>query len=142
MKILSILILSFFLIFSCENRDLNEGEEFRPMELNDSFQGSHFAEITVDGVEYLMMERDNNNPHEGFGFMAFRGNTLIEKQDTALAYLKAIYELQVRIYAQGSSRDLESIREESELLFLSFLKEEESDLLQLEMDSLRSEQIK
>ena len=34
----------------------------------------NFTTITVDGCEYLILERDRNNPHEGFGFMAHKGN--------------------------------------------------------------------
>jgi len=133
---------SFALLFivSCENRDLNEGEKFRPREVHDSFQDSHFAKVTIDGVEYLMMERDNNNPHEGFGFMAYRGNNMIEKQDTALAYLRAIFELQIRVYAESTGKDMDDARAESNMLFRSFLKEEEKDLFRLEQDSLSSDE--
>ncbi len=137
------LICICFILFcmSCENRDLNAGEEFRPMEMHDSFQGSHFAKVEVDGVEYLLMERDNNNPHEGFGFMAFRGNNLIEKQDTALAYLRAIYELQTRMYANSLGQDITQVRNETDSIFESFLLEEASDLIRLEQDSLESKQL-
>jgi len=138
MKYLTFASLAILLLASCENRDLNEGEEFRPREVHDSFQDSHFAKVTIDGVEYLMMERDNNNPHEGFGFMAYRGNNMIEKQDTALAYLRAIYELQIRMYAETTGRAMDDARAESNELFLSFLKEEEKDLARLEQDSLSS----
>ena len=137
MKI-TLIVFSFLLLFSCENRDLNEGEEFRPMKIHDSFQGSHFAKVTVDGVEYLIMERDNNNPHEGFGFMAFRGNQLIEKQDTVIAYLKSLYEMQTRIYAQTSNRNIEEVRTEANELLISHLMEEQADLNRLEKDSLTS----
>lgn len=140
MKISVTLIATFLVFFSCQNRDLNEGEEFRPREVHDSFQDSHFAKVTIDGVEYLMMERDNNNPHEGFGFMAFRGNQLIEKQDTAIAYLKSVYEMQTRIYAVTSNRDIEDVRTEANELFLFHLKEEQLDLNRLESDSLTSRQ--
>ena len=33
-----------------------------------------FQTIVIDGCEYLILERDRNNPHEGFGFMAHKGN--------------------------------------------------------------------
>ncbi len=33
-----------------------------------------FQTIVVEGCEYLILERDRNNPHEGFGFMAHKGN--------------------------------------------------------------------
>ena len=140
MKISLTILCSFLILLSCKNRDLNEGEEFRPMEVHDSFQGSHFAKVTIDGVEYLMMERDNNNPHEGFGFMAFRGNQLIEKQDTVIAYLKSVYEMQARIYAETSGKNVEDVMNDAHEIFLSHLKEEEVDLNRLESDSLTSTQ--
>ena len=137
------LILSFsvlLLFSSCENRDLNESEEFRPRVLEDSFDDSHFTKVTVDGVEYLMLERDNNNPHEGFGFMAFRGNVLMEKEDTVIAYLKAISDLQVQYFARMSRQPESQVREEFDALFLRHLKEEEQELERLELDSLNASQ--
>ncbi|MEQ9404945.1 MAG: hypothetical protein RIM99_15240 [Cyclobacteriaceae bacterium] len=97
-KIASLLLLTF--LFSCENRDINEGEEFRPREVHDSFNNVNFSKVKVDGIEYLMLERDNNNPHEGFGFMAFRANVLMSKQDTLLAHLKAQADMQAQMYAR------------------------------------------
>lgn len=140
MKISLVCICTFILLFSCKNRNLNEGEEFRPREVHDSFQDSHFAKVTIDGVEYLIMERDNNNPHEGFGFMAYRGNQMIEQQDTALVYLRAIYEFQVQMYAELSGQAVSQIRKKSDSLFQHLLKKEESSLIQLEEDSLKSHQ--
>ena len=136
-----LIILSICLgcLWACENRELNEGEKFRPREVHDDFKNSHFTRVTVDGVEYIMMERDNNNPHEGFGFMAFRANSMIERQDTTIAYLKAIYELQVRMYAQSSRRSLESVRSEADTLFNFYLNIESADLQKLESDSLTAE---
>ncbi len=94
------ILLLVFLISSCENRDINEGEEFRPREVNENFQEFHFNRIVYDGVEYLITERDNNNPHEGFGFMAFSGNRIIAEQDSLMAHLKAIGDMQAKIYAR------------------------------------------
>lgn len=51
-----LVIIFIWLAFACENRDVNEGERFRPRELHDNFSNSHFTKVTVDGVEYLMME--------------------------------------------------------------------------------------
>ncbi|MCP4458119.1 MAG: hypothetical protein GY816_08875 [Cytophagales bacterium] len=138
MKSSLIFICTLLFLISCKNRDLNEGEEFRPREVHDSFQDSHFAKVTIDGVEYLMMERDNNNPHEGFGFMAYRGNRMIEKQDTTLAYVRALFEIQVRMYAETSGRDIGEIRREADSIFSSFLMEEQLEINRLEADSLRS----
>lgn len=90
-------VLSTFM--ACENRSINEGEEFRPKEIHENIN-YHFDKITVDGVEYLILSRDNNNPHEGFGFMAFRANELTMKQDSILAYMKTSSQLQVEMYAK------------------------------------------
>ena len=92
-----------FSLQSCENRDLNEGEAFKPREIHEKIT-FHFDRITVDGIEYLILEKDNNNPHEGFGFMAFRANKLMEKQDTLLAYLRVNMELQNQIFVEPNQR--------------------------------------
>lgn len=123
-------------LIACENRDINEGEEFRPRELHDNFDDSHFTKVTVDGVEYLMMERDNNNPHEGFGFMAFRANNLIEKQDSIISYLKAMQYFQNRMYTRmyGISEDSGQVAFEAK--FQEFLLIEGSELERLEREDL------
>ena len=133
-RLLSICILSA--LISCENRDINDGEEFRPRELHDNFNDSHFTKVTVDGVEYLMMERDNNNPHEGFGFMAFRANNMIEKQDSIISYLKAMQYFQNKIYTRmyGISEDSGNV--EFEAKFQEFLLNESSELKALEREDL------
>ncbi len=115
--------MSFLILPACENHDINEGEKFRPRELHDNFEGSHFTKIKVDGVDYIMLERDNNNPHEGFGFMAFRANVLMEKQDSLLSHVKTIGELQMKIYAKVYNIPLEDVRTEYLTLLNSFLLE-------------------
>jgi len=100
MKNLSIPLLLLLATFSCKNKDINEGEEFRPREVNENFEEFHFNRIVYEGVEYLITERDNNNPHEGFGFMAFSGSKLLEEQDTLMAHLMSIGDMQSRIYAR------------------------------------------
>ena len=95
-----ICILAAPLIFSgCKNRPINEGEAFKPKERHENIT-FHCDPIEVDGVDYLILERDNNNPHEGFGFMAFRANELLMKQDSLMAYLKTVNQMQSLIYAQ------------------------------------------
>lgn len=98
MRTLICAILVLFLV-GCENRALHDSEEFKPREIHENIE-FHFDRIEVDGVEYLVLEKDNNNPHEGFGFMAFRANKLMEKQDTTLAYLKTVLEMQELIYSR------------------------------------------
>lgn len=100
MKKLLPFIILIGLVQACENRDINEGEEFRPREVSEDFQNFHFNRIVYDGVEYLITERDNNNPHEGFGFMSLRGNLLMQEQDSIVAHLKAIGQMQSMIYAR------------------------------------------
>lgn len=121
----------------CSNHDINEGEEFRLRAVRDSFDKVEFAKVTVDGVEYLMMERDNNNPHEGFGFMAFRANKLIEKQDSIISYLKAMQFYQNRMYARMFNISEEEAQIQYEQTFQGFLKLER-ELDDLEKEDLRS----
>lgn len=130
------LITCLAIVGGCKNRDINEGGKFHPRELIDNFNESHFTEITVDNIEYIIMERDNNNPHEGFGFMAFRANKLMEKQDTILAYIHTIKELQVRTYAAASKRPIEEVEKEVQLLFNHYLNQEEAELSKLEENNL------
>jgi hypothetical protein len=136
MKKYVIILATCSVLVSCKNRDLNEGEEFRPRELHDNFKNSHFTLVEVDGVEYLMMERDNNNPHEGFGFMAFRANKLIAKQDTSLALMRTIAEYQIQLMAMMNKEPPEKIRGDFKTLFIKYLSEEQMELERLEMDSL------
>ena len=94
------LILSFLLLLGgCKNRPLSDNEKFNPREIHQDLV-FHFDKINVDGVEYLILEKDNNHPHEGFGFMAFRGNRIIEKQDSIIAYLRTVLDLQTRLMTQ------------------------------------------
>jgi len=94
-----VFLLIPILLSACKNRAINEGEEFRPKEIHEKID-YHFDNITVDGVEYLILSRDNNNPHEGFGFMAFRANELLKKQDSILAYLKVLGRMQTEIHSR------------------------------------------
>ncbi|WP_425391281.1 hypothetical protein [Ekhidna sp.] len=130
------LVGSIALLFSCENKDINEGEEFRPRAVNDNFEDTHFTKIKVDGVEYIMTERDNNNPHEGFGFMAFRANKLMEKQDTLISYMRTLQHFQNKIYTRmyGISEDSGQVAFEMKLI--EFLKQETRELEELEREDL------
>ncbi|MFY0605317.1 MAG: hypothetical protein JXR10_01295 [Cyclobacteriaceae bacterium] len=137
LTLLIVTVSSLVFVSSCENRDLNEGEAFKPREIHENII-FNFDKITVDGIEYLILEKDNNNPHEGFGFMAFRANKMMEKQDTILAYLKTIRDLQVRNYAAISRRNLDDVVRESDELLLYHLEEEQADFDRLESSELRS----
>lgn len=125
-------------MMSCENRDINEGEQFKPREIHEDIM-VHFDKITVDGIEYLILEKDNNNPHEGFGFMAFRANKLMEKQDSLLAHMRTIQELQIKTLAAVSRRSVEDVTAETEEIFLRYLNIEQDELNQLEQNNLKSD---
>lgn len=132
-----LLLIGTILVFAgCENRDINEGEEFRPRAVNDNFDDTHFTKIVVDGVEYIMTERDNNNPHEGFGFMAFRANKLMEKQDTIISYLKSIQFFQNKLYSRMYGISEQSGQAEFDSVLLEFLKQENKELEELEKEDL------
>ncbi len=108
-------------VFGCKNRPINEGEDFRPKEIHENID-YHFDKIRVDGVEYLILSRDNNNPHEGFGFMAFRANQLIQKQDSAMAYLQTMAQLQKEMYAQQFNIPMEQVDQYTNGLFQKYLR--------------------
>lgn len=136
MKNFTLITILGFALFACENKDINEGEEFRPRAVKDNFEDTHFTKITVDGVEYLLTERDNNNPHEGFGFMAFRANKLMEKQDTIISYLKTMQHFQNMMYSRmyGISADSGQAAFDSKLQ--EFLMLEKKELQELEKEDL------
>ena len=131
-----LILLSIIILASCQNRDINEGEEFRPRAVRDDFNQTHFTLITVDGVEYLMTERDNNNPHEGFGFMAFRANKMIEKQDSVLSYLRSMQHYQNKMYARMFNISEEEAQAQFNETFDYFMQFEKSELTELEKEDL------
>lgn len=135
MKNLCIVAILLF-VGACKNKDINEGEAFRPRPIQDNFDDSHFTKVPIDGVEYLMMERDNNNPHEGFGFMAFRANKLMERQDSMYAHLKAMQYFQNKIYAQAFALTEDEAQQAFDRVFAKYLSETTPDLIELEKEEL------
>ena len=133
-----ILIFASVLIYSCQNRPLSDNSEMRPREIHEDIE-FHFDEIMVDGVEYLILEKDNNNPHEGFGFMAFRGNKMLEKQDTMLAYMRTITQMQTLIYAKLYNRPVSEVEAYVSKLYEENLKIELDEIYSLERTKLSSE---
>ncbi len=131
MRLSGPLLLSILIILSCENRALHDSEEFKPREIHENIE-FHFDEIEVDGVEYLILEKDNNNPHEGFGFMAFRANKLVEKQDTVLAYLKTIMEMQELIYSRVYNVDTSIAKSVADNLLSKNIEEQMPEIMELE----------
>ncbi len=111
-----ILIVLVVILTCCENRAINESEEFRPKEIHEKID-YHFDRIVVDGIEYLILSRDNNNPHEGFGFMAFRANQVLQKQDSLMGYLQAMNKMQLELYAQTMRMSPEEAQEKFQQYF-------------------------
>ena len=138
MKTIATISLTALVLFGCSNKDINEGEEFRLRAVKDSFDNVEFAKVTVDGVEYLMMERDNNNPHEGFGFMAFRANKVIEKQDSIISFLKAMQFYQNKMYARMYNLSEEEAQYQFDATFEEFLSLEMKELQDLDREDLSS----
>ncbi len=130
-------ICALVLVTACENRSLHDADEYRPREIHDNIE-MHFDRIEVDGIEYLILEKDYNNPHEGFGFMAFRANKLVEKQDTVIAYLKTISEMQVMNYQKLHGVSSSTAIALRDTLFNQYLKAESSELIELEKQKLES----
>lgn len=112
--IVSILIVG--LVISCENREVNheDGPNFR--EIHEDIQ-YHFDHVEIDGLDYYVLERDRNNPHEGFGFMALDGRILTAKQDSSIAYMKTILEMQVRLNAKINNISYETSDKQASELF-------------------------
>lgn len=131
------MITIVIMLAGCRNRAINEGEAFKPKERHENIT-FHFDPIEVDGVDYLILERDNNNPHEGFGFMAFRANVLIEKQDSLMAYLRTVTEMQTRIYAELTKTPLEEAQATTDELLQKNLDEQLKNIDKLESEEFVS----
>ncbi|GAB4242406.1 MAG: hypothetical protein Tsb0034_19830 [Ekhidna sp.] len=134
----TVILIALVALLGCKNRDINEGEAFRPRPVRDNFDDSHFTKVTIDGVEYLMMERDNNNPHEGFGFMAFRANKMLEKQDSIISYLRAMQFYQNKMYARMFNISEEEAQKQFGDTFKEYLYFENRELEELEKEELKS----
>ena len=94
-----LLMLSIFLPSCGPNREVSIDQGPGVREIHDNIE-VHFDEVTVNGVEYLILEKDRNNPDEGFGFMALKGNLLVHHTDSAIAYLRTVIEVQAKILAK------------------------------------------
>ena len=105
-------------ISSCKNREVNP-ENSITREIPIQHSPSHFQEITIGGIDYLILERDRNNPHEGFGFMAISGDQLIYRQDSIIAYQKAILENQARIISRLEGISINEANYQNQVLLQS-----------------------
>ncbi|MEL6558214.1 MAG: hypothetical protein AAFQ94_08525 [Bacteroidota bacterium] len=92
------LIVLFLVFFGCKNRDVNPvSSGTLPMHERNAIDPKEFDTVRVGGHDYFIMERDRNNPHEGFGFMSLNPIRMIEKQDSILAYQQLLLRNQIRI---------------------------------------------
>lgn len=108
------LVTVFGTFNGCKNREVNpESSMTREIHINTP---SHFQRIKVGGIEYLILERDRNNPHEGFGFMAISGEQLIAKQDSIIAYQKTILENQARIISRLEGLTVDQVKSQNQYL--------------------------
>lgn len=93
-----LLVLLFIVCFSCKNRDVNPvSSDTLPMHERNPIDPAEFDTVKVGGNDYFIMERDRNNPHEGFGFMGLNPIRITQKQDSILAYQKLLLRNQIRI---------------------------------------------
>ena len=70
---IQLFFISLLLCTACENREINRTTS-QMQQLNQLEGQYEFHVIKIDNCEYLLLELDRNNPHEGFGFMSHRGN--------------------------------------------------------------------
>ncbi|PIB35458.1 hypothetical protein BFP72_08665 [Reichenbachiella sp. 5M10] len=112
---------------SCENRDVNHGSGPNFSEIHEDIH-YHFDETVIDGVKYHILERDRNNPHEGFGFMALNGVDIRKNQDSIKAYLKTILELQIVTAAQQQKIENVEMEKYAQELFDFYLKKSQTPL--------------
>lgn len=117
-------MLAFSLI-SCENRDVNHADGPNFSEIHEDIQ-YHFDQVEIEGHEYYILERDRNNPHEGFGFMAMKANRTMKNQDSIKAYLKTLLDLQVELLAKQSGQSVEETEAGVNELFRFHLKNSKS----------------
>ena len=68
--LLSVLLLA---CSSCQNEEINRTTS-QTHQIAQVSQQYEFHVIEIDQCQYLFLELDRNNPHEGFGFFSHRGN--------------------------------------------------------------------
>ncbi|MEQ9423423.1 MAG: hypothetical protein RJQ09_03315 [Cyclobacteriaceae bacterium] len=116
MRYLVFLIVTVVSLSNCgPNREVSVDQGPGVREIHDSIE-LHFDEVTVNGVEYLILEKDRNNPDEGFGFMALKGNLLVNHTDSAIAYLRTMLQTQTRILAKLENIPESQVADEINLL--------------------------
>ena len=124
-----ILILVFFVaaLTSCENRDVNHADGPNFSEIHEDIQ-YHFDQVEIEGNEYYILERDRNNPHEGFGFMAMKANKTMANQDSIKAYLKTILDIQTELLAKKNGMSMDESAANTSALFQFHLNQGKSEI--------------
>ncbi|MFY0626654.1 MAG: hypothetical protein JXR07_10175 [Reichenbachiella sp.] len=112
-------------IVACENRDVNSNDGPNFSEIHEDIH-YHFDKVAIDGSEYFILERDRNNPHEGFGFMALKGTDIKNNQDSIKAYLKTLLEFQIKVSAKMNNTSVEATTEYADDLFNYYLNQSKS----------------
>ena len=113
------------LLLGCKNRDVNYADGPNFSEIHEDIH-YHFDKVAIDGNEYYILERDRNNPHEGFGFMALKGNDIKSNQDSIKAYLKTVVDMQIRLSAKLNNQTEEDVANFADELFQYYLEQSES----------------
>ena len=117
--------LPFYLViivfmWSCKNKEVNHEDGPNFNEIHENLR-AHFDEVNIGGNDYYILERDRNNPHEGFGFMALKGNKIFQNQDSIKAYLKTLIDIQVQLLARRTNQPLKEVEKNTNELFLYHL---------------------
>lgn len=120
-----VLMVVGILALSCENRDVNHNDGPNFSEIHEDIQ-YHFDQVEIEGHEYYILERDRNNPHEGFGFMAMKANRTIANQDSIKAYLKTMLDVQIQLLAEKNGSTIEETENDVNSLFQFHLKNSKS----------------
>ena len=111
-----IVLFLFTTVVSCENRDVNHADGPNFNEIHEDIQ-YHFDQVEIEGHEYYILERDRNNPHEGFGFMAMKANRTMANQDSIKAYLKTLLDIQTSLLAVSNGISQEEAESTVDELF-------------------------
>jgi hypothetical protein len=107
-------------MWSCKNKEVNHEDGPNFNEIHENLR-AHFDEVNIGGNDYYILERDRNNPHEGFGFMALKGNKIFQNQDSIKAYLKTLIDIQVQLLARRTNQPLKEVEKNTNELFLYHL---------------------
>ena len=120
----SLLLPLLLVLSSCKNEEISDDSIYTFREIHEDVQW-HFDQIELGNSNYYILERDRNNPHEGFGFMAFNGDRLTGKQDTLIALMKANLYANARILSKLNRTDPDEELEALMNIFDEYLPDDE-----------------